>query len=75
MITSEAGKALIQTCLAKDEPVAEPVPEPVPPSATVVSASSTTLNNNDVIFVEENQRKKRIHALIDSMRYCTIFVS
>jgi len=44
MITSEAGKALIQTCLAKDEPIIE---TPI-----------TTLNNNDVICVDDNQRKK-----------------
>ncbi|CAF4770589.1 unnamed protein product [Rotaria sp. Silwood2] len=37
MITSEAGKALIQTCLAKDESVIEPPP------------STTTLNNNDIV--------------------------
>jgi len=47
MITSEAGKALIQTCLEKDESIIES------PSTT------TTLNDNDVIFVEENQRKKQ----------------
>ena len=55
MITSEAGKALIQTCLAKDEPVVEPV----------IETPTTTLNNNDVIFVDENQRKKRSNTLID----------
>jgi K+/H+ antiporter YhaU regulatory subunit KhtT len=49
MITSEAGKALIQTCLEKDESIIES------PSTT------TTLNDNDVIFVEENQRKKQIN--------------
>jgi hypothetical protein len=48
MITSERGKALIQTCLAKDEPIVEPTAD-----------TMTTLNNNDVIFVDENQRKKR----------------
>ncbi len=47
MITSEAGKALIQTCLEKDESIIES------PSTT------TTLNDNDVIFVQENQRKKQ----------------
>lgn len=55
MITSEAGKTLIQTCLAKDEPVVE----------TVVENPTTTLNNNDVICVDDNQRKKRIHPSID----------
>ena len=69
MITSEAGKALIQTCLAKDEPTVETIVEPSTPipasTATVASTSATTLNNNDVIFVEENQRKKRAHASID----------
>ena len=55
MITSEAGKALIQTCLAKDEPIVETIPEiPV-----------TTLNNNDVICIDDNQRKKRINPSID----------
>ena len=56
MITSEAGKALIQTCLAKDEPIIEPVMDPPP---------TTTLNNNDVIFVDENQRKKRANPSAD----------
>jgi hypothetical protein len=55
MITSEAGKALIQTCLAKDEPIVEPI----------IDTSTTTLNNNDVIFIDENQRKKRTNTLID----------
>jgi hypothetical protein len=45
MITSETGKALIQTCLAKDETIIEP------PCIT------TTLNNNDVILIDENKRK------------------
>jgi hypothetical protein len=57
MITSEAGKALIQTCLAKDEPIVEPI---------VDTPTTTTLNNNDVIFVDENQRKKRTNTLTDS---------
>jgi hypothetical protein len=56
MITSEAGKALIQTCLAKDEPIVEPV----------VDTPTTTLNNNDVICVDETQRKKRANTSIDS---------
>ena len=56
MITSEAGKALIQTCLAKDEPVVEPVMD---------LPTTTTLNNNDVIFVDENQRKKRANPSVD----------
>jgi hypothetical protein len=56
MITSEAGKALIQTCLAKDEPVIEPVVDP----------PATILNNNDVILIDENQRKKRSNTSIDS---------
>jgi len=47
MITSETGKALVQTCLAKDETIIEP------------QQISTTLNNNDVILIDENQRKKR----------------
>jgi hypothetical protein len=55
MITSEAGKALIQTCLAKDEPIVEPI----------VDTPTTTLNNNDVIFIDENQRKKRTNTLTD----------
>ncbi|CAF1239565.1 unnamed protein product [Rotaria sordida] len=54
MITSEAGKALIQTCLAKDEPIIEPRP------------STTTLNNNDVIFIDENQQKKRTNLSTDN---------
>ena len=54
MITSETGKALIQTCLAKDEPVIESVVD-----------TPTTLNNNDVIFVDENQRKKRTSTSMD----------
>jgi len=54
MITSEAGKALIQTCLAKDEPIIESSP------------TRTTLNNNDVILIDENQRKKRTNLSIDS---------
>lgn len=59
MITSEAGKTLIQTCLAKDEPIVEPPP------------STTTLNNNDVIFIDENQQKKRTNLSIDRMFfYC-----
>ncbi|CAF2499630.1 unnamed protein product [Rotaria sp. Silwood2] len=56
MITSEAGKALIQTCLAKDEPIIE----------QIVDTPTTTLNNNDVIFIDENQRKKRLHTSIDN---------
>ena len=56
MITSEAGKALIQTCLAKDEPIVEPVMD---------LPATTTLNNNDVIFVDENQRKKRANQFVD----------
>jgi len=52
MITSEAGKALIQTCLAKDEPIIE--------------TPTTTLNNNDVICVDDNQRKKRPNTSIDT---------
>ena len=67
MITSEAGKALIQTCLAKDEPSVEHIIEPSTPTTTA-STPSTTLNNNDVIFVEENQRKKRSHTSIDSRK-------
>ena len=55
MITSETGKALIQTCLAKDEPVVESVVD-----------TPTTLNNNDVIFVDENQRKKRTSTSMES---------
>ncbi|CAF0909955.1 unnamed protein product [Adineta steineri] len=51
MITSEAGKALIQTCLAKDEPVIEPIVD--------TPTAITTLNDNDVIFIDEIQRKKR----------------
>lgn len=61
MITSEAGKTLIQTCLAKDEPVVE----------TVVENPTTTLNNNDVICVDDNQRKKRTYTPID----CKLFLS
>ncbi|CAF0954359.1 unnamed protein product [Rotaria sordida] len=57
MITSEAGKALIQTCLAKDEPIIEQI---------VDTPTITTLNNNDVIFIDENQRKKRLHTSIDN---------
>jgi hypothetical protein len=44
MITSEAGKALIQTCLAKDEPAVESTP------------TVTTLNNNDVICIDGKKR-------------------
>lgn len=55
MITSETGKALIQTCLAKDEPVVETIPE----------TPITTLNNNDVICIDESQRKKRINSSLD----------
>jgi hypothetical protein len=51
MITSEAGKALIQTCLAKDEPIIE---------------TPTILNNNDVICVDDNQRKKRANTSIET---------
>ena len=58
MITSEAGKALIQTCLAKDEPIVEPIVD--------TPTTTTTLNNNDVIFVDENQRKKRTNTSTDS---------
>lgn len=61
MITSEAGKTLIQACLAKDEPVVE----------TVVENPTTTLNNNDVICVDDNQRKKRTHTSMD----CKLFLS
>jgi len=56
MITSETGKALIQTCLAKDEPIVE----------SVVDTPITTLNNNDVICVDDNQRKKRTSTSIDT---------
>lgn len=62
MITSEAGKALIQTCLAKDEPPAEPIVD-IP--TTTTTAAATTLDNNDVIFIDENQRKKRTNISID----------
>lgn len=55
MITSETGKALIRTCLAKDEPIVE----------SIVENPTTTLNNNDVICVDDNQRKKRTHTSID----------
>ena len=55
MITSETGKALIQTCLAKDEPIVEPI----------IENPTTTLNNNDVICVDDTQRKKRTHTSID----------
>jgi hypothetical protein len=58
MITSEAGKALIQTCLAKDEPVIE----------SVVDIPPTTLSNNDVICVDDNQRKKRANTSIDGKK-------
>jgi hypothetical protein len=58
MITSEAGKALIQTCLAKDEPIVESVVD--------TPTTTTTLNNNDVICVDDNQRKKRSNTSIDS---------
>lgn len=54
MITSEKGKALIQTCLAKDEP---PIIES--------TLNTTTLNNNDVIFIDENQRNKRTNSSIE----------
>ena len=57
MITSEAGKALIQTCLAKDEPIIES------------STTMTTLNNNDVIFIDENRRKKRTNSSINGKSY------
>jgi serum response factor len=53
MITSETGKALIQTCLAKDESIIES------------SSITTTLNNNDVILIDENQRKKRTNVSDD----------
>ncbi|CAF1592395.1 unnamed protein product [Rotaria magnacalcarata] len=59
MITSETGKALIQTCLAKDEPVIEQVID------TSTITATTTLNNNDVIFIDENQRKKRLNTTTD----------
>jgi hypothetical protein len=58
MITSETGKALIQTCLAKDEPLVESIVD--------TPTTITTLNNNDVICIDENQRKKRTHIAIDS---------
>ena len=67
MITSEAGKALIQTCLAKDEQPAEPIVD-IPTTTTTAAAAAvatTTLNNNDVIFIDENQRKKRTNISID----------
>ncbi len=57
MITSEAGKALIQTCLEKDESIIES------PSTT------TTLNDNDVIFVQENQRKKQTNVSKNGKSY------
>ncbi|CAF3299894.1 unnamed protein product [Rotaria socialis] len=57
MITSETGKALIQTCLAKDEPIIEQV---------IDTPTTTTLNNNDVIFIDENQRKKRLNTTTDN---------
>lgn len=62
MITSETGKALIQTCLAKEEPIVEPlIDTDVKAPTPTTTACSTTLNNNDVIFVDENQRKKRCY--------------
>ncbi|CAF1494426.1 unnamed protein product [Adineta ricciae] len=63
MITSEAGKALIQTCLAKDEQPAEPIVDI--PTTAAAAVATTTLNNNDVIFIDENQRKKRTNISID----------
>jgi hypothetical protein len=70
MITSETGKALIRTCLAKDEPIVE----------SIVENPTTTLNNNDVICVDDNQRKKRTHTSIDrkqslNIHYIYFFVS
>jgi len=62
MITSEAGKALIQTCLAKDEPIVE----------SIVDIPTTTLNNNDVICVDDSQRKKRTNTSIDSKQRLNI---
>ncbi|CAF1151059.1 unnamed protein product [Rotaria sp. Silwood1] len=59
MITSEAGKALIQTCLAKDESIIEQIVD-------TQTTTATTLNNNDVIFIDENQRKKRLNISIDN---------
>ncbi|CAF0852765.1 unnamed protein product [Adineta ricciae] len=67
MITSEAGKALIQTCLAKDEQPAEPIVD-IPTTTTAAAAAvaaTTTLNDNDVIFIDENQRKRRTNISID----------
>lgn len=62
MITSEAGKALIQTCLAKDEPI--------------LDTPITTLNNNDVICVDDNQRKKRANTSIDSKsKFSILYIS
>ena len=67
MITSEAGKALIQTCLAKEEPIVDPVIDTVAPTpAPTPAPCATTLNNNDVIFVDENQRKKRCYSRTSS---------
>jgi hypothetical protein len=63
MITSEAGKALIQTCLAKDEPIVE----------SIVDIPTTTLNNNDVICVDDSQRKKRTNTSIDSKQRLNIY--
>ncbi|CAF1122702.1 unnamed protein product [Adineta steineri] len=53
MITSEAGKALIQTCLEKDDSIVESS------STTTTVAAAAILNNDDVICVEDNQSKKR----------------
>lgn len=68
MITSEAGKALIQTCLAKDEPIMEPIidNQHTTTTSTIATTTTTTLNNNDVIFIDENQRKKRPNISIDT---------
>ncbi|CAF1292255.1 unnamed protein product [Adineta steineri] len=51
MITSEAGKALIQTCLEKDDSIVE--------SSSTTTTAAAILNNDDVICVEDNQSKKR----------------
>jgi hypothetical protein len=59
MITSEAGKTLIQTCLAKDESIIEPPSIP------------TILNNNDVIL---SDTKKRTNLSEDGKIFFLLFI-
>jgi hypothetical protein len=69
MITSEAGKALIQTCLAKDEPIVEsPSTMTILNKIDEISTKRVKLNPSDEIkqlplscLINSNPQQQSIH--------------